>query len=135
MASLVPDAAETRTVRHGQRFWARVLRRLSRIETAFDRVLWGLRKRYGKLGPLQILAFRGYGDRKQVMVRGRVLEASVLERSLPDDSRLRSIRRMLRRFNSQEVPEATVIVRMAGREVSAQTDDEGYFDVSLEPSP
>jgi hypothetical protein len=101
MASLVPDAAETRTVRHGQRFWARVLRLLSRFETVFDRLVWGFRKRYGRLGPLQIQAFRGYGDRKQVVVRGRVLEASVLERSLPNDSRLQSIRRMLRRFNSR----------------------------------
>jgi phosphatidate phosphatase APP1 len=63
-----------------------------------------------------------------------VVEASVLERSLPNDSRLRNIRRMLRRFNSKEVPDAIVAASFGKERVAGQTDDEGYFDLQVTPA-
>lgn len=125
------EAPETRTLRKSQRLWARLMRWSARVELLFDRAVWGFRVRFGRLGPLQIVPYRGYGTRQQAMLRGRVLEASVLERSLPTDTRWRSIRRMLRRFNSREVPDASVSAQWGSSAFSAQTDDEGYFELQV----
>jgi phosphatidate phosphatase APP1 len=62
-----------------------------------------------------------------------VLEASVLERSLPEDGRLRSMRRMLRRFNSREVPHAVITATWGASDAQGLTDDEGYFDLEMQP--
>jgi phosphatidate phosphatase APP1 len=128
------QTAETRRQRFWQRVFAGVIRALAKLELLFDRVFWGLRRRFGHLGPLQVVAYRGYGSGARAHVRGRVLEASVLERSLPNDSRLRSVRRMLRRFNSREVPEATVTVTWGEQQALGRADDEGYFDVEMTPA-
>ncbi|HEX2670195.1 MAG TPA: phosphatase domain-containing protein, partial [Polyangiaceae bacterium] len=117
----------TRAVRARQRWVSRVIRRLARVELLMDRVRWGLRRRYGRLGPLQVVTYRGFGTAALVVLRGRVLEASTLERSLPADSTFRSMRRMLRRFFSRELPEATLRARLGASEGSGTTDDEGYF--------
>src|SRR6478609_11744552 len=108
MSGPLEETPKTRTLRARQRLWASVVRNASRLELLLDRLIWGLRRRFGRLGPLQIISYRGYGTTESATVRGRVLEASMLERSLPADTRLRSFRRMLRRFNSRELPEATV---------------------------
>jgi phosphatidate phosphatase APP1 len=122
---------ETRTLRRWQRLWARLVRFFARVELWFDGVFWGLRARFGRLGPLQIVPYRGFGTAERATLRGRVLEASVLERSLPADSRWRNIRRMLRRFNSRELPDAGVRARFGASEVAARTDDEGYFELPV----
>lgn len=127
-------ADETRSVRRRQRLFAGLIRALARVELWFDQLTWGFRRRYGRLGPLQIVPYRSYGTRGRLMVRGRVLEASALERSLPNDTRWRSFRRMLRRFISHEVPEVSLRAALGESVVSGQTDDEGYFDVALAPS-
>jgi phosphatidate phosphatase APP1 len=125
------DRPETRTVRRYQRLWAWLVRALSRLELHFDRLVWGYRKRFGRLGPLQIVPYRSFGTPARAVVRGRVLEASVLERSLPADTGLRNFRRMLRRFNSSEVPDVSVRAALGMNSVQGVTDDEGYFDLPL----
>ncbi|HYQ44168.1 MAG TPA: phosphatase domain-containing protein [Polyangiaceae bacterium] len=122
---------ETKGVRRRQRWRSRVIRSLSRIEFVVDRVHWGLRQRYGRLGPLQVVTYRGFGTEAHAVLRGRVLEASVLERSLPADSTFRSLRRMLRRFLSRELPEATLSARFGASAVAGVSDDEGYFALPL----
>jgi phosphatidate phosphatase APP1 len=125
------ETPETQKRRLRQRAWAKIVRLIARVELAWDRLIWGWRRRLGKLGPLQVVTYRSFGRAGQAVVRGRVLEASVLERSLPADTRLRSFRRMLRRFNSREVPQAQVSVRSGASQQVGATDDEGYFEMPL----
>jgi len=134
MSEALEETKGTRALRRRQRVLASVVRVFARVELLVDRVVWGLRQRFGRLGPLQIVAYRGFGTVARVALRGRVLEASVLERSLPADSRLRSFRRMLRRFFSRELPDATVRARLGTSAVDGCTDDEGYFDLTV-PAP
>lgn len=134
MSGPLEETEGTRSVRGRQRFFARVLRLLARAELVLDRVVWGMRERFGRLGPLQIVTYRGFGTAARALVRGRVVEASALERSLPADSRLRSFRRMLRRFFSRELPHATVRAQLGASAVGGNTDDEGYFDLPV-PTP
>ena len=126
------ETPRTRSLRKRQRVWASLLRFLSRIELWFDVIFWGLRRRFGRLGPLSIVAYRGFGTSRRANVRGRVLEVSVLERSLPADSRFRNFRRMLRRLRSNEVPHAGVRALLGTTLVEGRTDDEGYFDLAIE---
>src|SRR6187549_314747 len=131
----MPDALEelkrTRALRERQRVLARVARFAARVELLVDRVVWGLRRRFGRLGPLQIVTYRGFGTAARVVLRGRVLEASALERSLPADSAFRSFRRMLRRFFSRELPDATVRAQLGASAALGNTDDEGYFELPV----
>jgi phosphatidate phosphatase APP1 len=131
MSGPLEETEGTRTVRGRQRLVAAARRLFARLELVVDRVVWGLRRRFGRLGPLQIVTYRGFGTASRAVVRGRVLEASALERSLPADSTFRSFRRMLRRFFASELPEARVRAELGGREVAGSTDDEGYFDLPV----
>jgi phosphatidate phosphatase APP1 len=131
MSGPLEETNGTRTVRKRQRLQAGILRFFARAELVIDRVVWGLRRRFGRLGPLQIVTYRSFGTAARAVVRGRVLEASVLERSLPADTKLRSFRRMLRRFFSRELPEATVHAQLGASGVRGSTDDEGYFDMAV----
>jgi phosphatidate phosphatase APP1 len=134
MSGPLEETQGTRTLRTRQRFWAGALRFFARLELVVDKVVWGLRRRFGRLGPLQIVTYRGFGTREHAVVRGRLLEASVLERSLPADTAFRNFRRMLRRFFSREVPEATLKAALGATAVGGTTDDEGYFDLPV-PAP
>jgi len=129
MSGAFEELTSTRTVRRRQRWFASILRFFARIELLRDRVVWGLRRRFGRLGPLQIAAYRGFGTAAHVVLRGRVLEASVLERSLPADSAFMSFRRMLRRFFSRELPQAFLRVQLGKSVAEGITDDEGYFQL------
>lgn len=132
-AELAAQTPQTQRLRFWQRALAALLRAFARLELLFDRVVWGLRRRFGRLRPLQVVTYRGYGTATRAHLRGRVLEASVLERSLADDTRLRSFRRMLRRFNSREVPDVSITAQWGAQQVAGVTDDEGYFDLEMEP--
>ncbi|HKO50518.1 MAG TPA: phosphatase domain-containing protein [Polyangiaceae bacterium] len=131
MVEALEEMKRTRTLRQRQRLFAGAVRFFARLELLIDRVVWGLRRRFGRLGPLQIVTYRGFGTAAQVVLRGRVLEASVLERSLPADSTFRSFRRMLRRFFARELPDASVRAQLGASAVAGSTDDEGYFDLSV----
>ena len=131
MPGPLEETEGTRTVRRRQRLLAAGRRMFARLERAVDRVVWGLRGRFGHLGPLQIVTYRSFGTVARAVVRGRVLEASVLERSVPADSAFRNFRRMLRRFFSSELPDASVRAELGGSVVSGSTDDEGYFDLPV----
>src|SRR6188768_3145806 len=131
MSGVLEEQAGTRSVRRRQRLLAGVVRFLARCELLLDRVVWGARRSCGRLGPLQIVTYRGFGTAARVVLRGRVLETSALERSLPADSAFRSFRRMLARFFSRELPEATVRAKLGASAVGGITDDEGYFDLPL----
>src|SRR6478735_6511948 len=131
MSEALEETNATRATRRRQRFRSRVVRSLSRIELCADRVVWGWRRRFGRLGPVQVVTYRGFGTAARVVLRGRVLEASVLERSLPADSTFRSVRRMLRRFFSRELPDATLCARLGRSAAGGVTDDEGYFALPI----
>lgn len=132
--SAIQETPETRSVRLWQRLLAALVRGVSRLELGYDWLHWGFRCRFGRLGPLQIATYRSFATRHGAVVRGRVLEASTLERSLPEDRRLRNFRRMLRRFNSREVPDAKVRAHLGDSTTDGCTDSEGYFELFV-PRP
>src|SRR5215213_5449214 len=101
-AALAP--IETRRARARQRLWARVQRTVARVEHTFDRARDGLRRRFGQVGPLSILTYRGFGNGDRVVVLGRVVEAPKITLPQPNDTAWQNVLRMFRQFNTREVP-------------------------------
>jgi phosphatidate phosphatase APP1 len=139
-AEVSPEAAHnegpiappaTRRVRARQRLWARVVRSAARIELVVDRLTIGLRQRFGKAGPLAILAYRGFGTGDRVTVLGRVVESRSISLPSPGDTRWRNAMRVVRTFHTREVPAAEVELRLGGNSARVKADEEGYFRASF----
>jgi len=67
-----------------------------------------------------------------------VLEGTLARRSAVGDGPLRNLRNAFLRFETDELPGATLDVRLAGREstaVTVVTNEEGFFRAELTPDP
>jgi phosphatidate phosphatase APP1 len=77
-----------------------------------------------------ILPYLGYGTRRKLTIRGRVLEDEGFAPSADTDGRWRNLIRFWKRLESDEVPGARL--RTGGTETV--TDREGYFRLELQGS-
>lgn len=122
---------QTQRMRARQRLWAQMQRLVARLDHAVDRVHSGLRQRFGHAGELAILAYRGFGNDHKVTVLGRVVEARINTLPTATDSRFRNFVRVFRHFNTREVAEASLRLRLGPASGKALTDEEGYFRATL----
>jgi len=74
-----------------------------------------------------IEAYAGYSTPQHIIVRGRVLTALRRNAPLPNQSWFTNLRQMISLFLTDEVADVTVI----SGDVTAQTDEEGYFTLLL----
>jgi phosphatidate phosphatase APP1 len=105
-----------------------VKKNLHRFERRIDHWRYERRKRRGRLGPLCILPFRGYGSEEGVFLRGRVLADKGISGAGENDTVWTNLRMMYRRFQSDEVPNVWVCARFGNVCQQAATDEEGYFE-------
>jgi phosphatidate phosphatase APP1 len=87
-------------------------------------------RRAGQIRPIVVLPYLGYGTRRKLTVRGRVLEDARWPPSADADSRWRNLVRFWKHLESDEVPGA----RLRAGEAEAATDREGYFRLELDGS-
>ena len=80
---------------------------------------------------MRICAYRGYATPARVFVSGRVLTNKAPGELRGDEGLWRNLVNTYRRFETDEVPNAPVIVRFEGQEHSARTDAEGYYHLEL----
>jgi phosphatidate phosphatase APP1 len=86
------------------------------------------------LHPLQLVPYRSYGTPTRLYVKGRLLTDKGIGEPTADDSRWDNLLNMYRRFESNEIPGAQLLVCPAdGTEHPIITDEEGYFTLNLEP--
>ena len=105
------------------------------IEQQYDRLKWKLRTKLG-IGPVKILPYDGYGTRSKATILGRIVADYTVSPATQTDSVWRNIVNMFRRFNSHEIPFATVQARYQNQRVVTQANDEGYFRVEIDlPAP
>src|SRR5882757_5123664 len=128
-----PGSSGTRRLRARQRFFAWLRRLAARLVTAVDRARWAMRRRWGRVGPLQILAYRGFGTPERVTLAGRVIETKRMTRPTPVDSGLQNLVRTWRQFRTREIPGARLRARLGPAVTEADTDQEGYYHLSLRP--
>ncbi|UOQ70800.1 App1 family protein [Hymenobacter cellulosilyticus] len=99
-----------------------------------DDLILRARTRLGLLDPLQIVPYRSYGTPTRLYIKGRLLTDKGIGEPDPNDSRWSNLLNMYRRFESNEISGAQLLVRPADQsEHLVVTDDEGYFSLNLEP--
>jgi phosphatidate phosphatase APP1 len=106
---------------------------IDRTDKLSDRVRLRLRKITGFNNPLIITPYLGYGTADKLLVAGRVLEDEGFAPADSADRAWRNLVNMYRRFESDEVPGARVRARFQGIESETITDEEGYFQFTIEP--
>jgi len=104
------------------------------VEGEFDALKYRLAERLGRDDPLQVLAYRGYGSRRRLYLKGRVLEDEGISPSADNDSVWRNLLNTFRRMDSDEVPGARLRARFQDAVEEVVADDEGFFEVWLEPA-
>ena len=104
------------------------------LEDWFDALRFEAKQRYGLLGRLEILPYRGHGTERRLYLRGRVLEEKGISRSMSDDTLWENLLNMARRFGSDEIAGARVRATFGDAEAHVVADEEGFFDVALELS-
>jgi len=109
---------------------------LLKVAVELERQLDRMKARLGRLSgprePLLIVPYRGYGTRRSVWLRARVLESQALSAALDTDGPLRNLVNMIRRFESDEVPGARVRAEAGGVSGEFVADEEGYLEIELD---
>lgn len=106
---------------------------LSQVEDFFDRIKLGYKWKYNRFGPIHILPYRGFGTDEKVHLVGRVLDDEEIDWDTHSESRFTNVRSTIERLETDEIPGATVRIEFRGVTLEAQTDDEGFFEVTIEP--
>lgn len=103
-------------------------RTATQLERQLDNATGLYRRLLGYRQPVRVVPYVGFGTPNHVQVRGRVLsDGKVMDREGMNVAR--NIIHMLRRYKTDEVPDARLKVRFAGEEREVRTDAEGFFHV------
>ncbi|MFZ0389580.1 MAG: hypothetical protein WAN36_03900, partial [Calditrichia bacterium] len=100
----------------------------NKLESIFDKYRFRAKSKLGRIKPLEILPYTGFGNHEKVYIKGRVLEKE--GKAPPDENEgiWKNLKTMYKRFESDEIPGVTVKGIFNGEEKETTTDDEGYFD-------
>ncbi|GAB3641832.1 DUF2183 domain-containing protein [Spirosoma arcticum] len=102
-------------------------------EVHFDRLKERLFGRLDADKPYKIVYYRGFGSPSAVWLKGRVLRQKDLSTPSDNDTFFENVLATYQRFESDEVPGVTVRVEAFGQAHTAVTDEEGYFEVTINP--
>lgn len=119
--------------------WTNQVSRIgSKLDDRFDALKYRLRKRAGSFKRLQVLPYRGFGNSKEIYLKGRVLserESPNVNSGPPSEEPKRriwtNILATYRRFHSIEVPRAVVRVTFGQESHEVLTNEDGYFELHL----
>jgi phosphatidate phosphatase APP1 len=104
------------------------------VERRIDRTWVRTKRRFGWLDRPLIAAYDSYGNEKTLFLKGRVLEDKAIRSPADRGSLVDNFRMMYRRAASSEIPDAIVEADFEGSAKRAETDEEGYFGFTFEPS-
>ena len=115
--------------------WQRRVAPLVRaIEKRFDTLKYRVYYALGGPGPIKIQPYRGYGTRRELHLRGRVLEDRDITPASETDSWWKNLVNMYKRLQSHEVPHARLVARFQDVKREVTADEEGMFEVRIELS-
>ena len=104
------------------------------LDNVSDNWFFRLKQRLGSNDLIQVIPYRTYGTPHKVYVRGRVLEDKKIAAGSKEANLVTNLVNMYKRFESDEVPGATVRLLLPGAEQDVITDKEGYFVFNLAPA-
>jgi len=115
--------------------WQRRVAPLVRaIEKRYDALKYRLYYALGGPGPIRIQPYRGYGTREELYLMGRVLEKRGITPPSEADNWWDNLVNMGKRLQSREVPYARLLARFQDVERELKADEEGMFELWIEPS-
>ncbi|MDX1667271.1 MAG: phosphatase domain-containing protein, partial [Saprospiraceae bacterium] len=98
-------------------------------------MLFQLKKALNLLTPPVVMAYRAYGTRSEVHIRGHVLDDRMLYEAQRHDRRRKNLKAMLSRYMSSSIPHVRVQVNFCGRRYILKTDEHGHFHKKLTFDP
>lgn len=114
--------------------WKEVITHLTNdIEGHMDRLRYRLYYHLGGPSPIKIVTYRGYGSPERLYLRGRVLEDKHIPEAEANDNLWENLVNMYKRMESDEIPHARLMARFEGVEQEVIANEEGYFEVLIEP--
>jgi phosphatidate phosphatase APP1 len=114
--------------------WKEVITHLTaNVEEHYDQLKLRLRETLG-IGPVHLLPYLGYGTHRTLFLRGRVVSDYGVVPAEDNDSVWKNMLNMYQRFNSHEIPYASVRARFGTQEQIVTADEEGFFWIELELS-
>ncbi|WP_288425367.1 phosphatase domain-containing protein [uncultured Spirosoma sp.] len=102
-------------------------------EAGFDRLKEKLFGRMDADKPYRIVYYRGFGSPSAVWLKGRVLRERDLSTPSDRDTYWNNLLATYQRFETDEVPGVTVRVDAFGQRHTTVTDEEGYFELTINP--
>lgn len=115
--------------------WQRNIASLVRtLEKRYDALKYRLYYALGGPRPIKIEPYRGYGTSEQLYLKGRVREKRGITPPSETDSWWKNLVNMYKRLASYEVPRARLLARFQGAEQEIIADEEGMFEVWIDPS-
>jgi len=81
--------------------------------------------------PLMIVPYRGYANDKKIFLKGRVLENENILKG-KNDGKIRNVINNFKRFETDETPNAQLLITCNGQSFECKTDEEGYFTLDQE---
>lgn len=111
---------------------------LRRLGTFLYILKFRIKKKLGWLGIPIIQTYLGYGNTSRFYVYGRVLEEYALSKPLDKRSIWDNMKAMYKRYMCDFFPEVSIKAHFNGQEITAQSNEEGYFDIEFvlpEPLP
>ncbi|MBE9062504.1 App1 family protein [cf. Phormidesmis sp. LEGE 11477] len=103
----------------------------NQVNRFWDRAVLAVEGKLGIRDPLRILPYKGYGTPERICIKGRVLEKEGI-RSLKEDANVaKNLVNMYRRFDSDEVPHATLKVCIGDCQKTVEANGEGFFEAEL----
>lgn len=82
---------------------------------------------------LRIMSYLGHGNPGEVVVRGRLVDEPEPPEAVHGEGTFAAMKRMAARFETDELPGVDLAITCGDDRVEVTTDDEGYYDVRVEP--
>ena len=101
----------------------------NKLEDVWDHTRIKVKQKLNLFDPVIIYPYRGYGNHKEAFVQGRILEkeARIHQEEMTEGSIWHNIRKVIDRYESDEMPGAGITGRFLDQEVHTSADEEGYF--------
>jgi phosphatidate phosphatase APP1 len=102
------------------------------LENCADNIARKLKRRIYRNTDVTIVHYLGHGTTTHLCLKGRVVENHTVLPSFDDDSAWSNLRNIIRRFNSDELPNVEIIASFRNQQQTVLTNHEGFFDICFD---
>lgn len=117
-----------------KRILSALTNRAASLEEKIDAKKLKRRHRKGFKKKIKIEPYNGLGNEALVLLKGRVMQKRNIRSAEDSRNAFQNFRGMLQRMVTNEIPFIEVTATVDGKKITAETDEEGYFNFQL-PAP